>query len=1011
VVLGGIASYISIPKESSPDVKVPLIYLFVHYEGIAPEDAVNLLIKPLEKSFKTLQNVKKITATAIEGGASMMIEFIAGIDTDIALQDVRSSVDDAMDKLPDNTKRPKIMEIDLSLEPIISIVLNGDLPERTLLQIARDMKDKLEELPSVLEVDIGGDREESLEIVIKPEVMESYNLSIANLQGLISGNNRLIAAGTLEGETGGYAIKVPSVVNDFEGFLNFPVKVDGDSVVLLKDIAEVRSTFKDPITTARVNGKSALVLNVKKRTGSNIIKTIEAVKEAITHNLDNIPSQLNIFYTQDHANRIIDMVTDLENSIIIGVILVMMVMIITIGGRSAVLVALSIPASFFAGILMLDLCGFTLNVVVLFSLILTVGMIVDDAIVVSEYANRKMIDGVPSNQAFEMAATRMFWPIFTSTMVKIIVFLPLLFWPGVMGQFMKYMPITVIAILTSSLIFALFMQPSLGPLFGKIGHITVEEVKSMQAAEAGDLHDLHGISASYAALLDKILSKPKLFVVGLFFVLILVYAVFIFAGTGKEFFPSVEPDRATLIVGADGNLSRIQKEAIMQTCENKINYLKDEVAVFYTSSGSFSGSGLPDDTIGDIVIEFQDWKKRRKAAAILDDIRKSMDTIPGIKYQILQQRMGPPSRKPIAINIASSDPDKLDAFSEKFILYLKGVDGLLDIDNSFNKASMEWRIKVNRTLAAKYSLDVGTIGQHVQLVSDGMKITAYNPSDNDDQVDILLRFPKEYRTIMQIKNLKVLNAAGEAIPMYNFAEVVPAPKVGIITRINGSTTVIFSANIADGVLADTKVQEIKDWLKNNIDPSIKASFAGDQSDQDETSAFLGKAFLVALMLMFFIMLIQFNNFYHTMVVMSAVFLSTVGVLLGLLIFRQPFSIVMSGVGIIALGGIVLNNNIIFVDTYQHLLREGVEKHKAIVMAGVQRFRPIILTAVTAILGLLPMVLGLTIDFYTRSITYDAPSSQMWRPLATSIVGGLTFATILTLLFTPCLLLLEKDKKK
>ncbi len=1010
VLIAGISSYMTIPRESSPDVKIPIIYVLVMHEGIAPEDSVNLLVKPIEKGLKTVKNIKKINATAIEGGASIMIEFNAGVDNSAALQNVRSSIDDIMYKLPQGTEKPTIMEIDLSIEPVISVVLDGDMPLRTTLQIARSLKDKLEKLPPILEVNISGDRSEVLEITVNPEMMESYQISIDDVAKAINNNNRLVAAGILHGKTGDYALKVPSIVNEYEQFMSFPIKTNGDAVVLLKDIAQLRNTYKSPNTSTRVNGNSALVLNVRKRVGANIVQTINDVKSLIGSELPSLPSGLNIFYTQDQSKDIRDMVLELENTIIIGIILVMIVMIVTIGTRSAMLVALSIPVSFFAGILMLDLGGHTLNVVVLFSLILTVGMIVDDAIVVSEYANRKMVEGLNSTTAFKIAAVRMFWPIVTSTLVKMVVFMPLLFWPGVMGQFMKYMPITVIAILSSSLVFALFIQPSLGPFFGKLHNVSPEELMSIKAAEDGDLTTLHGSVKHYAAILNALLSRPKTFLAVLSAILVGVYGLYSVANSGKEFFPNVEPERATLVVQAIGNLSLEQKESLLQQCEDKIKYLNNDVLVFYTSSGSFNGSGLPKGTIGTISMEFKDWEQRRPAAVVLKEVREAIAQVTGIKFQILQERMGPPSPKPIALNISSSDATALALFSKKLMLYLKSLEGLIDIDSTDESGSIEWRVLVNRSLAARYGLDIATIGRNVQLITEGVKIAVYNPLNENDQVDIILRFPEQYRTIVQIQNLKVINGLGQAIPLDNFAKLIPSAKIDNIQRINGETTVSISANVADGVLADNKVQEIKNWLAVNNIPAVVVNFSGDEESQDETTAFLGKAFITALVLMFFIMLLQFNNFYHTVVIMSAVFLSTIGVLLGLLIFKQPFSIVMSGVGIIALGGIVLNNNIIFVDTYQYLREVGIEKRQAVILAGVQRFRPIILTALTAVLGLLPMVLRITIDLYARKITYGDPSGQIWRPLATSIVGGLTFATMLTLFFTPCLLLLERDKK-
>ncbi len=1011
ILLWGYNAYISIPKESTPDVKIPIIYVNVIHEGISPEDAQRLLLRPLETSLRGIAGVKEMTSYAVEGSASIIMEFKAGFDSEKALRDVRSKVDDTENELPDESEKPIVNEVNLSLFPVLNVVLTGDIPERTLIKVARDLKNKVEAIPGVLEVKVAGDRVDSLEIIVEPKLVEGYGLSLQAVKQVIDSNNRLVAAGSLRGKTGEFAIKVPSLISDLESLMNFPIKVNGDKTLRVKDIAEVRRTFKEANDVARVNGKPAVVLEVSKRTGENIISTVKHVKEIVEQEKLTWPTKLELIYGQDESNNIIAMIGDLENNLIFASILVTIVVILSVGYKPALLISLSIPFSFLAGILALYLSDHTLNIVVLFSLILTVGMIVDDAIVVSEYADRLMINGTPKSSAFIESAKRMLWPIVTSTLVKIVVFLPLLFWPGVVGQFMKYMPITVIVILSNSLLFALFFQPALGPLIGNAEEQDQEKLDSYHAADNGDLEEVKGLAHFYLNILNKVLDAPKAFVSLIFGALVGVYIMFFIFGTGVEFFPKIEPETVIMTIQSPGNLSLNERDEIMKEVETRLLDMKGEVKIFYSKSGRFDNdSQVPEGTIGTMSIEFVDWKERRKARYILDDIKDRLHGMLGVKIEVTENRDGPPPEKPIQINITGSRYDVVPPTADKILQAMNNIKGLEHIEDSRSSAAIEWQIVTDRELAAKYGVDIGTIGNTIRLVTNGMKISSYRPEDADDEVDILLKFPDEYRSISTLDNINIVTTNGGVVPISNFVSKVAKPQVGKITRTNRERVVKIKAAVdtAGGYLVDAKVKEIKDFIaKASFDQSVKVSFKGEDEDQAEAAGFLQGAFSLALVLMFMIMLIQFNNIYHTVIIMSAVFLSTVGVLIGLLITGQPFGIVMCGVGVIALAGIVLNNNILFVDTYQLLRREKIPVREAIQRAGIQRLRPILLTAATAVLGLLPMVFGLTIDFMNREITYDAPASQWWRQLSASIAGGLTFATILTLFFTPCLLMIGK----
>lgn len=1008
LVICGYFSYFSIPKEDSPDVKIPIIYILITHQGISPSDSQKLLLKPMEIALRNISGIKELKSYAYEGSGVILIKFHAGFDTDKALRDIREKVNDTEHELPKNTDKPLIKEINLSMIPVLNVILTGDIPEESLIAIARQLRDEVENMQDVLSVNIAGDRTDIVEIVFEPEILEFYGFTLSQIGQVIAENNSLLAVGKIKNEGGTFSVKIPSTIETVYDLYNLAIFTDGNKVIKLKDIAKIKKTYKDPEYIARVNGKPAIVLEVSKRTGANIISTVTEVKKIITEKKAYLPSNLDIIYSQDQSENIKDMVDDLENGILFAVILVTIVIIFSVGVRSALLIALSIPSSFLVGILLMEVSGYTLNIVVLFSLILTVGMIVDDAIVVSEYADRKIIEGMGVQVAFIHSATRMFWPIVTSTLVKIMVFMPLLFWPGVIGQFMKYMPITVIIILTNSLLFALFFQPSIGVLFGKPKEFDIKTINSIKAAEKGDVDNLKGLSKRYHDLLKRVLNKPKTFILSGFIVLISVYVFFGILGTGVEFFPKIEPENAVVAIKVGGDLSLEERDKIAKSIEKKIVNMTSDIKIFYTKSGNFDkDDSIPQNTVATIQLELANWKTRRKADAIFKDISARVLEIEGVEVEILEQSNRPSQSKPILINFSSRDFDQVPKFVNKVEMAMKEMGGFKDIENTSSAPGIDWEIDIDREFAGIFKLNAKEVANNLLLFTNGFKVSSFKPDYSDKEVDIVLRLNPESAKVNEIDKFKIVNKENKRIPITNFATIRATDKINRINRVDRCSVITLKADVHKGVLVDDKIKQLEIWLSKNLEEGINYQFKGESEDQKESSDFLGRAFLIAFIMMFMIMLVQFNSFYHTIVVMSAVFLSTVGVLLGLIITWQPFGIVMCGIGVIVLSGIVLNNNILFIDTYQYLRKNGHDVRDSIVKAGIQRVRPILLTAITAILGLLPMIFGLTINFFTREITYDAPSSQWWRQLSISIAGGLAFATILTLFFTPCLLLIGK----
>jgi len=1012
ILASGTLAYLTIPKEAEPDVAIPIIYVSMSHEGISPADAERLLVRPMEKELQAIEGVKEMRSTAGEGHASVLLEFDAGFDSDQALQDVREKVDIAEAELPEETDKPSVNEVNVALFPVLVMTLSGDVPERTLLALAQALKDRIEGLTEVLEVEIAGDREEAVEVIVDPLVLDSYRISYEELIRFIQRNNRLVAAGALDTGEGRFAVKVPGLFESAQDVLGLPVKVSGDRVVTFGDVTSVRRTFKDPTGFARVNGRPAISLEVSKRVGENIIETSEKVRALVAAEQSGWPAGVEVSYIQDKSQDVRTMLDDLQNNILSAVLLVMVVVVAALGLRTAGLVGLAIPGSFLAGILIVGALGLTINIVVLFSLIMAVGMLIDGAIVVTEFADRRMAEGELRVQAYAQAARRMAWPITASTATTLAAFMPLLFWPGVVGEFMKYLPITLLATLGASLVMALVFVPTLGALVGRPSHEDETTRRRLAASESGDLHGVGGFTGLYVRILERLLHHPVKVLAVALLLLLGVYSAYGLFGRGLEFFPDVEPERALVLVHARGNLSVYERDALVREVEARVLGMPGVETVYARSGLTLRGQDLAEDVIGTLQLEFTDWQTRPPARELMAEARRRTANLAGITVEVRKEESGPPVGKPVQLELSARDPALLPPAVERVREGLENLGGFVDLEDSRPIPGIEWQIRVDRTQAGRFDADVTVVGNAVQLVTNGIKVASYRPDDADDEVDILVRLPGEKRGLDQLDQLRVETRYGQ-VPISNFVERRPAPKEGTLNRTDGNRVLSVKADVPEGVLPDTQVRRIQAWLEEQADwsPLVEVAFKGEDEEQRESKVFLSQAFGVALFIMAIILVTQFNSFYQALLILSAVIFSTVGVLLGLLTTGQPFGIVMSGIGVIALAGIVVNNNIVLIDTYNVLRAEGREVLDAVLRTSAQRLRPVLLTTVTTILGLAPMVMRLNIDLFGREVVFDAPSTQWWSQLATAIAGGLTFATVLTLVLTPCLLVLGDRRRK
>lgn len=990
LMLAGAMSYVSIPKEAEPDIQIPIIYVSMGFQGISPEDSERLLLRPMESALKSITGIKKMNSTAYQGGGNVVIEFQAGADLARALDDVRNKVSIARPQLPNGADEPTVNEVNISEFPVLVITLSGDVPERPLAVAGRALRDRIKDQPGVLDATLQGVREDLVEVIIDPARLSSYGLRPDVLIGGFGANNQLIAAGSLEGVEGHYAIKVPSLIESVEDIANLPVISTGAATVRVRDLASIRATHLDPKTITRLDGVPAVAIEVSKRTGANLIATVDEVKAIAADFQRLMPPGTEISFSQDKSKDIRQLLSDLQNSVLTAVVLVFIVILFALSGRASVLIGLAIPASFLMGILGLSLAGLTVNIVVLFSLILAVGMLVDDAIIVTEFAERRMAEGMEKRNAFALASHRMAGPVIAATMTRIAAFSPLLFWPGIVGEFMKYMPITLIATLSASMVYALIFVPTLGAIIAR-------PIKDPPAHRDG----------LYMWVVGRAIRHPFIVLFLALTALVAVPVSYGKFGSGVEFFPDVEPDYGLLYVHGRGNISIEEKDALVRQAEARLLGWPG-IETVYTRAGSSGGVGdeVAADVIGVIQYEFTDWRERKSANAILAELRVAMQGIPGVDIEVSVPAAGPPTGKAIQIQLSADDPVGLNEAARGVAEALAQFPDVIDIDNGLPPPGVDWELRVDRAAAARYGLSPGSVGAMVQLATNGLKLSDYRPAGSDDAVDIVLRLPPDQRTISAIDQLRIETANGP-VPISNFVTRVAVPTTGTLSRLNSARTVTVQAGIREGVQSAGVREVITSQLTaSGLEAAgIRWKLAGEDEEQAEAGAFLAKAFGAAMFLIFGVLLAQFNRFISVGLVLSAIVMSTIGVFLGLLIMGQPFGVVMTGIGIIALAGVVVNNNIVLIDTYDTLRRDGTGKIDAIMETCRERARPVVLTALTAILGVLPIAFGLNLELMSHETTWGAPSTQWWISLSSAIVFGLAFATVLTLIVTPSLLML------
>ena len=1007
LIIGGVYSYITIPKESNPDIDIPIFYVSVPQPGISAQDSERLILRPLENKLKGMDGLKQIQSIGAEDYGAVILEFDIKIDNEKTLADIRSKISEVESELPDEANEPKVVEINFALIPSIIVTVSGNVPERTLNKFANNLQDEIEELDSVLSANLAGSRDEMVEVIIDTAKLESYNLTAFELINAINQNNKVVSAGSVESENGKFSIKVPGLFKTIQDVYSIPIKRNGDITISLGEVAEIKRTFADQDDFSKFNGKQAISIEVVKRLGVNIIENNKSVRSAVDDYTKDWPDVIEVDYSFDQSTNIFEVLKSLEAAILTAVVLVMITVIAVLGVGPALLVGIGIPITFTISFLIINLLGMTVNIMVLFGLVLTVGMLVDGAIVIVEYSKKLTERGSPRRDAFLNSSKRMFWPIFASTGTTLAAFLPMLLWPGVAGQFMSYLPTMVIIVLSSALATALIFIPVIGSLGGnkenRLDYKTTDYEKTL-----------------YGKVVENVIMHPFIVLISALLLGYIIISSFIKFNNGVDYFVDQEPEEAVIFISARGNLSLYESKKMIEDVEAAILNVPGIENINTKSKIDSGGSpadqqDVPVDAIGQINIELLDFEKRRKAREIFDEIIENTRDIAGINVEIRKVEGGPPTGKNIRLEVTSTNYE--NAFeATKFIrnYFDNNLQGIKDIEDTRPLPGVEWTVNVDREKAGIYDTDVSTIGSVIRLVTNGVLVGNFRPDDSEEEIEIRARLPKNERNIDQLDQLSI-ETQGGSIPISNITTKSYRDSVPNISKLNGKFAFVVKANTDYGVNTDQKVGEIEKWLADQQwSEDLKFQFRGADEEQKEAGDFLSKAAVAALALMFIILITQFNSFYQTFLTLFTVILSVFGVMLGILITGQTFSIIMTGTGIVALAGIVVNNAIVFIDTYNTNLREFRDPIRSVIQTSNERFRPILLTTITTIMGLIPMATQVTFDFIGRDVLVGGITSSWWVQMSTAIIFGLSFSTILTLVLLPTLLVMPyviKNRKK
>ena len=994
IILMGGYSYLTLPREAAPDIPIPFILVTTIYEGVSPEDMETSVTMKIEKELNGIRGVEEITSSSAEGMSLISVEFTPDVPSEVALQRVRDRVDIAEAELPFDAEEPVITEINFAEMPIMLISLSGEVSPVQLKEVADDVQDALESVPGVLKVEMSGDLEPEIRLEFDPDRMALFNLTIPEILSLIPSENVNISAGGLETEGTKFNVRIPAEFVTPEEVDHLLVTVRDGKPIYLSDVASVNYMFKDRISYSRLNGIPNITLSIVKRVGANAVEVSDYVKAVINKAQEQTRGMLKFDITFDMSKMVRNMVADLENNIFSALVLVTAVLLLFLGWRPSSIVAMIIPLSMLITFFLVQMLDFTLNMVVLFSLVLVLGMLVDNAIVIVENIFRHLQLGYNRTEAAILGARQVAWPVTTSTFTTVCAFLPMMFWPGIMGGFMKYMPITLTLGLLASLFVGLVFNPTI---------CSVWAGRSPTRRQTD-----HWFIRGYSRLLHAGLNNPGLTLFLAFSLLVAIATLYGKIGKGTEFFPEGDPERAMIVIRAPQGTNIHETDRIARLVEDRLQPYKPWLKHIVTNVGSAGGgsNNLIASTGGphlaNVTLVFYDFAERqRPSVEVVAEVRKAIADIAGAEIRVEKEEMGPPTGAAVSVRVVGEDFKTLKRLSEQARRMISDVPNIVNLRSDLEATRPELAFMVDRRVAMLLGVNTATVGNFIKMAIFGTKVGTYRQFN--DEYDITVRLPLSERVnIDDMYRLQVPNVTGEAIMLNSLGRFEYQGGFGTVNRVDQKRVVTLTAG-AEGRLSTEVLSDVQKRLeKLEMPPGYEIRYAGEKEEQDEAQAFLVKAFGIALLLVTMVLVIQFNSLMIPLIIMTTVVLSLIGALTGLLICGLPFGIIMTGIGVISLAGVVVNNAIVLLAYTRQLQQKGLDLVSAAAEAGVTRLRPVMLTAMTTITGLIPMAVGISFDIHTLRLATRSESTQWWRNMAVVVIFGLGFATILTLVVVPSL---------
>lgn len=1026
IAVVGAYSYVTLPREAAPDIQIPIIIVTTTYPGVAPGDIENLITYEIEKKLKNLSDVDEMTSTSTEGVSTVAIKFLPNTDIDDALQKVRDKVDQAKPEMPSDIDEPSITEINISEFPIMLLNVHGPGGLVMLKEIAEDLQDDIEKIEGVLEAQITGDLTRQIRVEVDPYRLAAYRIPVSELFARIAAENQNVSGGTIDMPDAKYSARVEGEFADPRDIYDLIIDPRDGRPLYLSDVAVVRDTFEDRKSYSRFNGAESITVSVVKRAGANIVDIADQVRAVVARYRARLPEAIQIDVSLDQSQFVDMMVADLENNMLSGLILVVLVLMIVMGVRNSILVALAIPFSMMITFAMLTALGITMNMIVLFSLILVVGMLVDNAIVIVENCYRHMQEGMPRVQAAMKATSEVAWPVITSTLTTVAAFVPLLAWPDIIGDFMSYLPKTVIVALVASLFVAMVINPTLCAIF-----LRVRRGDNAPPTSADDAPSSGALGQGILAVYERILSvairpwvRGLIVLVG--FVLLALSAAAFVALNGKvEFFPSGDPRTArinvTMPVGTpldvtDQVARRIEEQVLAYRYTDgadpahNVKYVTTDVG--RGGGDIFSGGGGADSHLAVVSIEFIDYLDRRVPSRdTVEKLREALSGMPGVQVQVAVEEEGPPTGKPIEIEVSGDKYEDLLPLCDRIKSVVRGIAGVTDLNDDYDPGKPELRVVVDRQRAALMNLSTGTVATSIKAAVNGMEVSKFR--DGNDDYDIVVRLPEPYRrTISDIEALTIAGPGGRPVPLSAVARVEYTSGLAAIRRTDMRRAITLTADVVKGYNSAEVLKQAMAALHDVTPPAgCYIAYRGEKEDMQESGDFLLKAGVVGLLVIAMILVSQFNSVLLPVIIMLSVLLSWIGVFSGLTVTGKPFGLIMTGLGVISLAGIVVNNAIVLIDYINKLRDRGMEPVAAVLLAGRTRLRPVVLTAITTLLGLAPMALGWNVDIRGMSFNTNSESSLWWGPMAVAVIFGLAVSTLLTLVVVPAVYMMVDRLRK